>query len=106
MGFERLSEILKKIQERYPDYSKRLNEAHAVSHWEKAVGVQIAKHARPMSVKDGVLLVEVDHPIWRSELHHRKKQILNALNAKASENPQGEVLSDIVFIDVKPVYRR
>lgn len=41
-------------------------------------------------------MVEVDHPIWRSELQYRKHQILENLN-KASED--GAVLDDIWFLD-------
>ncbi|MGE0615164.1 MAG: DUF721 domain-containing protein [Bacteriovoracia bacterium] len=80
MGFDRLKDILELARRKHPQFSQRMDEAKALARWEEAVGPQIAKHSRAVSVKNGVLWVEVDHPIWRSELHHRKAQILEMLN--------------------------
>ena len=79
-------EILRKLQSKNPLLKQRIDEAGALSRWEKAVGAQIAKHTRAIQVKDSVLWVEVDHPIWKSELHHRKRQILAALNRPALQD--------------------
>lgn len=92
-----LFQILRKLQTRYPGFSKRLVEAEALGRWELAVGSAIAKHSRAVRVVDGILWVEVDHPIWMSELHHRKHQILTKLNdqkdsaVKASAPPLQDV---------------
>jgi hypothetical protein len=48
-------------------------------------------------VEQGVLHVEVAHPIWRSELHHRRRQILEILNQGALDN--SAVLKDLHFAD-------
>jgi predicted nucleic acid-binding Zn ribbon protein len=108
MGFDRLLDIIKKAQSRYPAFSKRLTEAEALSRWDTAVGPAIAKHSRAIRVQDGVLLVEVDHPIWKAELHHRKRQILEILNqgrpqteTKRELKPAKETLSDIWFVDIR-----
>ena len=126
MSFNRLIDILKN-QTRFPSFTKRLQEAEALGRWEIAVGEIIAKHSRAIRVEDHVLWVEVDHPIWRSELHHRKRQILDILNKgipveegpgvigadldrkttgrkvpvqkKAKLAPATEILSDILFLD-------
>ncbi|MGZ3697805.1 MAG: DUF721 domain-containing protein [Bdellovibrionota bacterium] len=95
MGFNRILDILKKIQERNPAIAQRLKEAGAVSYWDEVVGPQIAKHARALRVQDSVLWVEVDHPVWRSELHHRKRQILEKMNDKS----KAESLKDLFFVD-------
>jgi predicted nucleic acid-binding Zn ribbon protein len=75
-----LLDVLKKVRAAYPSLNKRIEEAEALGRWEIAVGPQIAKHARAIRVQDSVLWVEVAHPIWKSELHHRKRQILEILN--------------------------
>ncbi len=109
MGFDSLIDILKKVQGRYPNFSRRLGEAEALGRWEAAVGPIIARHARAIKVKDQVLWVEVDHAIWKSELHHRKQQILDILNAKkepVSKDPNAkpqEILKDILLLDKKPI---
>lgn len=95
MAFNKLSDILKMIKERHPSLNKRITEAEAVSRWESAVGPQIAKHARALRVKDGVLWVEVTHPIWKSELHYRKRQILNILNGRIKD----QVIQDLLLLD-------
>lgn len=103
MGFNPLTDILRQIRAAYPSLAKRMKEAEAVSRWEAAVGAMIAKHARAIKVQDAVLWVEVDHPIWKSELHHRKRQILDILNGSAGKSAEAETpLSDILFLDPRP----
>jgi predicted nucleic acid-binding Zn ribbon protein len=80
MAFDSIKDILAKIRARNPSLQKRLEEAVAVDAWEKAVGPQIARHARALKVDQGTLWVEVDHSVWKTELHHRKRQILEKLN--------------------------
>jgi predicted nucleic acid-binding Zn ribbon protein len=36
--------------------------------WEEAVGAQVAAHARPVRLDDGVLVVEVDEPAWATQV--------------------------------------
>jgi predicted nucleic acid-binding Zn ribbon protein len=106
MKLASLSAIIKKAQEKHPAFSLRMAEAEALGRWEIAVGELIAKHARAVRVYDSVLWVEVEHPIWRAELHYRRKQILDILNGESplSKKELGtpkETLKDICFIDPK-----
>jgi predicted nucleic acid-binding Zn ribbon protein len=108
MPFDRLFDILKKTRDRYPVLTQRLEEANALARWEKAVGPAIAKHSRAIRVQESQLWVEVDHPIWKSELHHRKRQILDILNGATPGSlgkpglptPQ-QILTDLVFFDTR-----
>ncbi len=98
MSFNRLTDILDLLKKHYPSLAKRVKEAQALSNWDKVVGAQIAKNARPLRVEDSVLWVEVKHPIWRMELGHRKKQILDKLNqATQGEKP----LTDLKFVEFR-----
>lgn len=94
MGLFSFSDILKKLQAQNPSLRKRIEEASAVQHWEKAVGPLIAKHAQATRVDAGTLYVEVDHSIWKTELHHRKSQILAKLNEGRTE-----VITDLFLMD-------
>lgn len=88
-------DILKRIREKNPTLSIRIDESQIVSEWNEAVGAIIAKHARALRIKDGVLFVEVDHPVWKTELHLRKHQILAKLSQK---NPKVKI-TDLFFVD-------
>jgi predicted nucleic acid-binding Zn ribbon protein len=101
MSFDKLVDILKKLQAKNPVLSKRVEEATSLSRWETAVGPQIAKHTRAIRIHDGVLWVEVDHPIWKTELHYRKRQILTALNPAGQPVTQATI-KDLLFLDGRP----
>jgi hypothetical protein len=105
-GWDSLLDVLRKVRSGYPALSKRIDESEALGRWEIAVGPQIAKHTRAIRVQDSVLWVEVDHAIWKSELHHRKRQILTLLNDGRAGSPGSgplaparEILTDILFLD-------
>lgn len=38
------------------------------ARWEDLVGADIAGHAKPVSLRDGVLVLAVDHPAWAAQL--------------------------------------
>lgn len=101
MAFSALTEILSLVQKKYPALNKRIREAEALGRWDSAVGPMIAKHSRAIRIQDSVLWVEVDHPIWKAELHHRKRQILDLLNGKKPE-ADTPPLVDILFLDPRP----
>jgi predicted nucleic acid-binding Zn ribbon protein len=45
-------------------------------HWDQIVGSAVATHARPVSLRDGVLRVEVDEPGWATQLRYLTPDIL------------------------------
>ena len=49
------------------------------ARWEEAVGPQIAAHATPASLVDGVLVVDVDHPTWATQLRFLETDLLARL---------------------------
>ena len=105
MSFHKFSDLLGQLSKRFPGLKQRLGEASSVARWDTAVGPAIAKHARALRVEKGVLWVEVDHPLWKTELHLRKRQILEKL--AVNENGPGEAsITDLFLIDLKPDYAR
>ncbi|MGH8999124.1 MAG: DciA family protein [Acidimicrobiia bacterium] len=47
--------------------------------WAMAVGPSVARHARPRSLRKGVLVVEVDSPEWATQLRFLEYQVLERL---------------------------
>jgi predicted nucleic acid-binding Zn ribbon protein len=45
-------------------------------HWTDIVGASVAAHARPVSLRDQVLRVEVDEPGWATQLRYLAPDIL------------------------------
>jgi EAL domain-containing protein (putative c-di-GMP-specific phosphodiesterase class I) len=106
LAWDTVFNILKN-QTIFPRFKKRWEEAEALVRWEQAVGPMIAKHARALRVEKQVLWVEVDHPIWKSELHHRKRQILDILNgtnpsANGHLKAPEQVFTDLFFVEPRP----
>lgn len=99
MPLDLLTDILRRAAGHYPRFSRRFDEAQALGRWEEAVGAAIARHSRAVRIDDGVLHVEVDHPIWKSELHYRKQQILELLNRGAEKCEDKRPIQDILFVD-------
>jgi predicted nucleic acid-binding Zn ribbon protein len=99
MAFNGLGEILDLLKKRFPELDKRLEESEAIKKWDFIVGPVIAKHSRAARINQGVLIVEVDHPVWRSELHFRKKEIIHQLNTRL----ESELKSPILDIFIKEV---
>lgn len=50
--------------------------------WDKLVGEQIARRARPLRLRQNVLEVQVDHPVWMQQLQMLKPKILEKLQQK------------------------
>lgn len=44
--------------------------------WEDVVGPAAAGHARPGGLRQGRLVVEVDHPAWAASLRHLEATLL------------------------------
>lgn len=50
--------------------------------WDQVVGAQIANRARPLRFRQGILEIQVDHPVWMQQLQMMKPQILAKLRAQ------------------------
>ncbi len=52
------------------------------TEWPQIVGPLIAQHARPVRLRRGVLVVEVDGAEWMHELQYLKQELRARLNAR------------------------
>jgi predicted nucleic acid-binding Zn ribbon protein len=56
--------------------------ASLFSRWEQLVGREIAAHARPRSLRAGVLSISVDQPAWATQLRFLAGDLLARLQAE------------------------
>jgi hypothetical protein len=59
--------------------------------WSEVVGPQIAARAHPTKIREGVLEICVDRPVWMQQLQLLKPKILARLNKRLGE----DVIKDI-----------
>jgi predicted nucleic acid-binding Zn ribbon protein len=52
----------------------------AVHEWEQAVGPRIARHARAVAFREGVLQIEVEGSAWMHELGFLKADLMRTIN--------------------------
>ncbi len=53
--------------------------ASVFASWEAAVGEHLAQHARPLSLDEGCLVVEVHEPGWATQLRFLEADLLERL---------------------------
>jgi predicted nucleic acid-binding Zn ribbon protein len=61
--------------------------------WKGLVGEKVADHARPIRVRGGILFVEVDDPLWLTQLKYMKADIVQKIHT----NIKAGVLKDMRF---------
>ncbi|HEX2965618.1 MAG TPA: DUF721 domain-containing protein [Syntrophorhabdaceae bacterium] len=61
---------------------KNLDEIKIFSSWPEMVGERIAAHTRPVNVNNKVLFVEVDDPVWLTQLRYMKREIVNKIDTQ------------------------
>lgn len=55
---------------------QRLQQSQVFYLWPDIVGADVARHAQPVSLRNGYLTIAVDHPIWLNELKRYHKDLL------------------------------
>ncbi len=73
------------------------------AHWEQLVGPALADHARPVSLRDGVLVVAVDQPAWATQVRFLATQVLGRI---AESTGRGEVTELRVRVDGEEARRK
>ena len=55
------------------------------SHWPDVVGPAVSAHTRPLSLRDGVLVVAVDDPGWATQLRYLGADVIRRLKELVGE---------------------
>jgi len=58
-----------------------------VRRWSEVVGTDIAAHSRVVDLRNGALLVGVDHPAWVQRLHMQKARVLQTIRRRFPQIP-------------------
>ena len=66
------------------DWERHLQASLLLLRWQELVGFQIAKHAQPEFIKDGVLQVRVENSVWLNHLLFLREELRQKLNRKLS----------------------
>lgn len=61
--------------------------------WDGIAGEKLAAHCQPVRITKGILFVEVDDPLWLTQLRYMKLDI----QAKIKETLQNESVKDVKF---------
>lgn len=86
-----VSDALKKLLPKL-GLNERLNEQEVQATWKEIVGDFLAEHSVPISMKQGILIVQVLQPTVRYELDRTwKPEILRKLKAKFGAKTVREV---------------
>jgi predicted nucleic acid-binding Zn ribbon protein len=73
---------------------QRLQQSQVFYLWSNIVGSDIARHAQPVSLRNGLLVVAVDHPVWLQELSRYDKPLILQ---KVQERVGKKAVRDICF---------
>src|SRR5438132_440082 len=77
------------VRDSIDDVARRLGRpsmvplANLLAKWHDAVGEAVAAHVRPVAIRDDVLVVDVDQPIWHTQLGFLEADLLGRVNEVA-----------------------
>jgi predicted nucleic acid-binding Zn ribbon protein len=89
---EKIGSILDRLAARM-GITSRLEKEKAVVLWEDVVGPNIARRARAVSIKGGILFVVVANSAWLQELALMKEGIIDKINLLLGKS----VVEDVIF---------
>lgn len=93
MAFHSLQRVLKKVLKECNLPVQNID-AYKIFHlWEEIAGEGLANHARPVRIDERILFVEVDDPVWLSQVRYMKLDIM----AKIGVTIKKGIFKDIRF---------
>jgi predicted nucleic acid-binding Zn ribbon protein len=84
-------------------WAPRLANGSVFGRWAELVGDEVAAHARPESLRDGVLTVQADSTAWATQLRLLQRQLIGRI---ASGLGDGVVTSMRIHGPAAPSWRR
>lgn len=71
-------------------------------HWDEVVGPGLARHARPLRIESGTLVVAVDRPAWATEVQALSEAIVSRVNELTGAQPSGAPALERLQVVVRP----
>lgn len=84
-------------------WSSRVAEGAVFGQWAAVVGDQIAEHAQPSALRDGVLTISAESTAWATHLRHFQAQLLAKIAAAVGD---GVVTSLRILGPTAPSWRK
>jgi len=66
-------------------WTPRVAEGSVFGEWEKVVGEQLAEHAHPTALRDGVLHISAESTAWATQLRMVQSQVLAKIAAEVGD---------------------
>jgi predicted nucleic acid-binding Zn ribbon protein len=88
---KKISEVIDKLIKTNPKLEK-LGIFSIKTAWEEVVGDLIASKAKVEDFRNGILTVVCMDPMWSSEIHFRKKKILQEINKILSNEKVRDII--------------
>ncbi len=92
MPFYSLKNVVERVLKEYK-LNADVDTYKAFSLWNEIVGERMAHHAKPVRVNGHILYVEVDDPLWLTQLKYMKIDILDKIDKRIKKG----VLRDVRF---------
>jgi predicted nucleic acid-binding Zn ribbon protein len=89
MAFIPLQKTLAKVLKGY-----RINDIESIklfAVWDKIAGEKLAAHCQPVRIDRGILYVEVDDPLWLTQLRYMKIDIQTRIEEILQKNSVKDV---------------
>jgi len=80
-GPTRVGDVLDAALGRLPD-AQRIADHALWAHWNDVVGATLARHAQPVRLRRGMLMVAVASAEWMQEIVFLKHELRDRLNAR------------------------
>ena len=84
-------------------WAPKVAEGSVFGQWESVVGEQIAEHANPTTLRDGILTVEAESTAWATQLRMVQPQLLAKIAAAVGD---GVVTSLKIVGPAAPTWRK
>ncbi|HQH53398.1 MAG TPA: DUF721 domain-containing protein [Candidatus Hydrogenedentes bacterium] len=88
-----IQEVLAQLRQE-TELGRQLEQAQIWSRWPEIAGTRLMEHGRPHGVRDKVLYIEADSPVWMHRFAYRKWDLIRRINGFAGH----ELVSDIFLV--------
>ncbi|HOJ43999.1 MAG TPA: DUF721 domain-containing protein [Syntrophorhabdaceae bacterium] len=92
MSFTPIHEVIDRVLKKYK-FDGDIDAYKVFSIWNDIVGTKIAEHAKPVKIREKVLYVSVDDPLWLAQIKYVKYHIIE----KLCKNIKADIFRDIKF---------
>ena len=76
---EGIGDILESLKQS-SSLGRNLEEAQIWKEWPELAGMDFMHHGRPLGIRDGMLIIEVDSSVWMHKFAYTKRDLIRRIN--------------------------